>query len=85
MDLTFPKDEGEFPMRSSLPAKPRLLDLVEACEVAASPAGPDGLQASRRPPIETALEVQFRTVEYLLDALDLLAGTAARSRARRRH
>jgi hypothetical protein len=84
MDFTIPKDKGEFPMRSSLPAKPRLMELFGARRVVASPAWPDRFQPGRGPRIETALEAQFRTVESLLDALDFLAGAAARRRSRRR-
>jgi hypothetical protein len=66
-------------MRTSLSAKARSLDIFEVGKLAAAALPPDAIRSDR---IETALEVEFRSVDNLLHAMDNLAGRGARARRR---
>lgn len=71
-------------MRTSLSSKARALDIFGIRGVAAGTPGPDDVLEVRPTRLETALEVQFRSIESLLQAMDNLAGRGARARRRRR-
>jgi hypothetical protein len=62
-------------MRPAPPAKARTIDL-------STPSSPGGSTTLRQAPIETALQIQFRSVENLIRALDDI--TWIRPRGRRR-
>jgi hypothetical protein len=64
-------------MRPSVPAK---ASLSETRRPLALPVWPGDPFALRKPPIQTALEIQFRGVENLIRALDGLTWTRGRRR-----
>jgi len=72
-------------MRPALPVKALAADLHEARKLASlPPLWPDGAAPARQAPIETALEVQFHSVENLIHAMnDLTRGRGRRRRSRR--
>lgn len=49
-----------------------------------TPLVPDSRTAQRHPEIETALQIQFRSVEKLLQAMDAVSGRGVPRRLRRR-
>ena len=67
-------------MRPSVSAKVQASGLHETQRPPVASGWPGGSQALRKAPIQTALEIQFRSVENLIRALDGLTWTRGRRR-----